>query len=94
MSYIAVIPLCNTYKYTSNATKTMTGSLSIRIPEETKKKMAELDVDWPAYIRRAIEEKIDEIKRKKAAESMDRIRAKTKRGAFDSARSIREDRNG
>jgi predicted DNA-binding protein len=39
--------------------------LSIRIPEETKKKMAELDVDWPAYVRRAIEEKIDEIKRKR-----------------------------
>jgi hypothetical protein len=57
--------LRNTHKYTSNATRTITGSLSIRIPEETKKKMAELDVDWPAYVRRAIEEKIDEIKRKR-----------------------------
>jgi hypothetical protein len=72
----------------------MTGaSLSVRIPEETKKKMAEVDVDWPDYIRRAIEEKIVECRRKKAAESIDRIRAKTKRGAFDSAKSIREDRD-
>lgn len=72
----------------------MTGSsLSIRIPEEIKKKMSELDVDWPEYIRRAIEEKIREAKRKRAAESMDRTREKTRRGAFDSAKSIREDRD-
>lgn len=72
----------------------MTGSsLSIRIPEEIKKKMSELDVDWPEYIRRAIEEKIREAKRKRAAESMDRTRAKTRPGAFDSAKSIREDRD-
>ena len=68
-------------------------SLSVRIPDETRKKMRELDVDWPDYIRKAIEEKIREVRRKKMAESMDRIRGKTKRGDFDSAKSIREDRD-
>ena len=73
----------------------MTGALlSVRIPEQVKKKMAELDdIDWPGYIRKAIEEKIAQASRKKAAESMDRIRAKTRRGDFDSAMSIRLDRN-
>ena len=72
----------------------MTGSsLSVRIPAETKRKMAETDIDWPEYIRSAIEEKIRETKRKRAAESMDRIRSKTRRGQFNSVKSIREDRD-
>lgn len=72
----------------------MTGApLSIRIPEETKRKMKEVDVDWSDYIRNAIEEKIRETQRKKAAASMDAIRNKTKQGRFDSTRSIREDRD-
>lgn len=68
-------------------------TLSIRIPKEIKEKMGELDVDWPSYIRAAIEEKIKESKRKIAAESMNRIRSKTRKGKFDSVKSIREDRD-
>lgn len=71
----------------------MGSPLSVRLPEETKKKMKKLDVDWPEYIRQAIEAKIREEKRARSAESMDRIRAKTKKGAFDSTKSIREDRD-
>jgi hypothetical protein len=67
--------------------------LSIRIPEETKKKMREVDIDWSEYIRNAIEVKIRETRRKNGADSMDRIRERTKRGGFDSAKSIREDRD-
>lgn len=67
--------------------------LSIRIPEDTKRKMRELDVDWSEFIRTAIEEKIREHRRKKAAESMDAIRKKTAQGKFDSTRAIREDRD-
>ncbi|UVS68326.1 hypothetical protein NWT39_10500 [Nitrososphaera viennensis] len=67
--------------------------LSVRIPEETKKKMKEVDIDWSEYIRTAIEDKIRESRRKKVADSMDAIREKTKYGAFDSAKSIREDRD-
>ncbi|MEW6604046.1 MAG: CopG family transcriptional regulator [Thermoproteota archaeon] len=67
--------------------------LSIRISKEVKEKMGEVDVDWPSYLRAAIEEKIRESKRKRAAESMDRIRSKTRKGKFDSVKSIREDRD-
>jgi len=73
----------------------MTGaSLSVRLPEETRKKMKKLDIDWAEYIRKAVEDKITEERRKKASESADIIRAKTKRGDFDSTKSIREDRDG
>lgn len=73
----------------------MTGaSISVRLPEETKKKMKKLDIDWAEYIRKAVEDKIKEERRKKAAASADMIRAKTKRGDFDSTKSIREDRDG
>lgn len=73
----------------------MTGApLSIRLPEETRKRMREIGIDWAEYIRTAIEAKIRELQRKKAAELMDKIREKTGYGGeFDSTRSIREDRN-
>lgn len=71
----------------------MGAPLSIRLPEETRKKMKKLDIDWPDYIRQAIEEKIREEKRKKSAESMDKIRERTRKSAFDSTKSIREDRD-
>jgi len=68
-------------------------NLSIRIPKEMKEKMKEADIDWSSYLRDAIEDKIIELKRKKAVESMDKIRSKTKQGEFDSTKSIREDRD-
>jgi hypothetical protein len=71
----------------------MGAPLSIRLPDETRKKMKELDINWPDYIRRAIEDKIRDAKRAKSAESMDKIRSKTQHDAFDSTKSIREDRN-
>lgn len=67
--------------------------LSIRVSENTKKRMKELDINWSEYIRVAIEEKIREYHRKKAAESMDMIRKKTVQGDFDSTRAVREDRD-
>ncbi|AFU59857.1 hypothetical protein Ngar_c29390 [Candidatus Nitrososphaera gargensis Ga9.2] len=72
-----------------------TSNLSIRIPKEVKEQMKDIDdvVDWPDYIRAAIESKIKETKRKKAARSMDAIRSKTRYGEFDSVKSIREDRD-
>ncbi len=70
-----------------------TSSLSIRISNEVKEKMKDIDIDWSDYIRTAIENKIKEVKRKKAATSIDQLRSKTKPGRFDSVRSIREDRD-
>lgn len=70
-----------------------TSNLSIRIPKEVKEQMRDVDVDWPSYLRAAIEIKVKEAKRKNAAKSMDTIRNKTKHGVFDSTKSIREDRD-
>lgn len=56
--------------------------------------MKELDIDWADYIRKVIEDKIRVEMRRKAAKTTDMIKAKTKRGYFDSAESIREDRDG
>jgi predicted DNA-binding protein len=68
--------------------------VSIRMPKEVKEKKGEVDIDWPDYLRTAIEEKIKELKKKKrAAESIDKIRNKTRYGKFDSVKSIREDRD-
>lgn len=70
-----------------------TSSLSIRISNEVKEKMKDIDIDWSDYLRMAIENKIKEAKRKNAATSIDKLRSKTKPGQFDSVRSIREDRD-
>lgn len=67
-------------------------NLSIRIPKVVKEQMNDIDVNWPEYLRAAIEDKIKEARRKKAAKSMDTIRSKTRQGKFDSEKSIREDR--
>lgn len=58
-----------------------------------REKMRQVDIDWARYLREAIELKMNELKRRKAAESMDRIRSGTKPGIFDSTKSIREDRD-
>lgn len=68
-------------------------SLSIRINKELKEQMNKFKIDWPKYIRKTIEQKIVEEKRRQAAHSMDKIRNKTKYGSFDAALSIREDRD-
>lgn len=70
-----------------------TSNLSIRLPKEVKEQMKGIEVDWPAYLRSAIETKIKEAKRKETAKSIDKIRSRTKHGAFDSTKSIREDRD-
>ncbi|AJB42868.1 hypothetical protein TCARB_1832 [Thermofilum adornatum 1505] len=38
--------------------------ITVRIPEELKKKMREIDINWSEYIRSAIEKRIEEEKEK------------------------------
>ena len=76
-----------------NQGKTANSSITVRIPSDLKEQMNELDdVNWPDYIRAAIESRIKEARRKKAALAIDAIRNKTKEGDFDSLKSIQEDR--
>ncbi len=68
-------------------------SLSVRISKEIKEDMKKIDIDWSQYIRDTIRRRISEERQRKAAHSMDEIRAKTKYGGFDAATSVREDRD-
>jgi hypothetical protein len=56
--------------------------LSVRISKATKEKMKGASIDWPDYLRQAIDQKLKELHRKQVAESMDTIRAKTLPGKF------------
>ena len=67
--------------------------ICIRVPKELKEEMKEININWSEYIRDLIRKKIREIKMMKASEKIDEIRAKTVRGKFNAAKSIREDRD-
>ena len=51
--------------------------------------MKEVDVDWASIVRKTIEEKVREERRKRAIEAMDASRAKTSGVKFDSTEVIR-----
>jgi predicted DNA-binding protein len=67
--------------------------VSVRIPKELKDRMNRLQEDWPGYLRRMIEHKIKQHERMEASKIIDGIRAKTKKGRYNAARTIREDRD-
>ena len=45
--------------------------ISFRIPSELKKEMKKIDINWSEEIRKFIEAKVREYKRKKALEEID-----------------------
>jgi len=45
-------------------------SLSVRLDDELKKEMSNLDINWSEYIRETIKKKITEEKRRKAGEEL------------------------
>ena len=67
--------------------------ISVRIPDELREEMKRLNVNWVEYMRKAIEEKVRAERLKGAAECVDRSRAKTAGGQFDSAAEIRKMRD-
>ncbi len=67
----------------------MSEVISIRIPRELKEMMREVEVDWPSFVRRAMEEKVREEKRKNAMKLMDESRRKTRGVKFDSVEVVR-----
>jgi Arc/MetJ-type ribon-helix-helix transcriptional regulator len=73
--------------------------ITVRIPEELKKKMREIDINWSEYIRSAIEKKIEEEKRKNIAKAVllnEKLRKKSKGEppAEEIIRTFRESRYG
>jgi predicted DNA-binding protein len=67
--------------------------VSVRVSRELKEKMDRLDQDWASYLRRMIERKTREHEVSEASQVIDRIRLRTEEGKYDSARSIRMDRD-
>jgi hypothetical protein len=51
--------------------------ITLRIPEEIKRKMNEIDINWSEVAREAIKRRLILEKRKKAMRFMDEIRSKS-----------------
>jgi len=67
--------------------------VSVRVPRDLKEKMSRIQEDWASYLRRMIERRIKEQEMLQASKTIDGIRSKTREGAYDAARSVREDRD-
>jgi len=67
--------------------------VTVKVPNELKRKMKQVKVNWSKYIREAIQKKIDEQKLKAASAKLDEIRTRSKPVPTDELVSwIREDR--
>lgn len=67
--------------------------ITVKVPSELKKKMKQVKVNWSAYIRNAIQQKIDEQRLKAASVRLDEIRMRSKPVPTEELVSwIREDR--
>jgi len=72
----------------------MTNVVSFKIPPELKKRMKEIDINWSEEIRKSIEAKIIEYRKKKALEEINAMLSnipKAERGT--AKRYVREDRD-
>jgi len=68
--------------------------ISFRIPSELKKEMKKIDINWSEEIRKFIEAKVREYKRKKALEEIDAMLENLPRTEKGTARKyVREDRD-
>jgi len=73
----------------------MSSVVSVRVPERLRKEMEKLkDVDWPALLKSAIEERLRRERLRTLWEDVERLKAKTPSSpdADFSTRSIRRDR--
>ncbi len=66
--------------------------ISVRVPEELRKEMKNSGIDWNEELRLLISERIKIERRNRAVQRLDKIRRRVKPG-FDSAKSVREDRD-
>lgn len=67
--------------------------VTVKVPNELKRKMKQVRVNWSKYIREAIQKKIEEQRLKAASAKLDEIRTRSKPVPTDELVSwIREDR--
>jgi len=67
--------------------------VSVRVPRDLKEKMSRVQEDWASYLRRMIERRIKEQEMLQASKTIDDIRSRTRKGAYDAAKSTRMDRD-
>lgn len=68
--------------------------ISFRIPKELKKSIKELEINWSEEVRRFIEDKVKEYKRKRALEEIDSMLKNVPPSEKGTAsRYVREDRD-
>jgi Arc/MetJ-type ribon-helix-helix transcriptional regulator len=68
-------------------------AITVKVPEQMKKKMQQVNVNWSEYIRECVQKKIDEQKKKAASIKLDEIREHAKPVSEDELLSwIREGR--
>jgi len=68
-------------------------NISVKVPEEVRKLMKEVNVNWSEYLRGVIEAKVKMEVAKEAARKLDEIREKSGKVSIEEiVRWIREDR--
>jgi len=71
----------------------MQNVVSIRIPQELKKKMMEFDINWKNYLVEAIEDKIKQLEAERVLKEIDKMNKGLKTSKVPSWKLIREDRD-
>jgi len=67
--------------------------ITVKVPEELKRRMKQIKVNWSEYIRNAIQKKLEEQRVKAASAKLDEIRARSKSvGTEELVAWIRENR--
>jgi post-segregation antitoxin (ccd killing protein) len=55
-----------------------TSVINVKVPEELKRQMKQVKVNWSEYIRECVQKKIDEQEMKAASAKLDEIRTRAK----------------
>ncbi len=67
--------------------------ISIRVPEELKKKMKKYNVNWKEYLIEAIEEKLRQLESEEVLKEIEKMNEKLAKTDIPSWKLIREDRD-
>lgn len=77
-----VILISITFVYTrGNMSKTSV--ITVKVPEDLKRRMRKVKINWSEYIRSAIQKKLEEQRVRAASATLDEIRARSKTVATD-----------
>jgi len=55
-----------------------TSIITVKVPEELKRRMKQVKVNWSEYIRNSIQKKLEEQRVKNASAKLDEIRARSR----------------